>query len=271
MRSNRFGRRCAVLAGALVLALLPAARGLAWDPSGVWSSAVIRHDAFEQFLLRYVRIGADGVHGVAYGEVGPASRARLERYIEGLRTLSLDAYPKRERLAYWLNLYNALVIRLVLDHYPIASLLEIPGPDGADPFDLTLIEIDGRALSLDGIAEDVLMTSWHDPRIYLGLSCGAIGCPNLQPEPFTGARVDDQLTEAAMAYVNDRRCLLMRDGELLVSSLYLWHQDDFGGSDRAIIHHLMTYADPALAKRLQTFERIGGDIFDWRLNDATNR
>jgi hypothetical protein len=243
----------------------------AWDPTSPASEGQVRHGAFEQFLIRYVRVGPDGLNRVAYAEVGPAAREALERYVQGLTTVPLERFGRNERLAYWLNLYNALVIRLILEHYPVDSILDITAPDGRGPFAQPLARIGGRWLSLDAIRDDVLMAGWADPRIPFGLSCGAVGCPDLQPEPFVGWRVQAQLTEAAMAYVNDRRCLRIRNGKLTVSSLYRWHEDAFGGSERGVIRYLMSYAKPALAKRLQTFERIEADIFDWRLNDTRTR
>jgi hypothetical protein len=71
-----------------------------------------------------------------------------------------------------------------------------------------------------------------------------------------------------MAYVNDPHCIRFGDQTLEVSSLFRWYQEDFGGSERAVINHLMAYAEPQLAMRLQKFERITADAFDWRLNDA---
>jgi hypothetical protein len=257
----------ALVAGAC---FAPIARA-GWDPASPAAGGQIRHAAFEQFLIRYLRVGQDGLHRVAYAEVAPASRAALDRYIEGLTTIPLARFGRNEQLAYWLNLYNALVIRLVLEHYPIESILDITGPDGRGPFGQPLVEVDGHWRSLDAIRDDILMAGWGDPRIPFGLSCGAIGCPDLQPEPFVGWRVDSQLNEAAMAYVNDRRCLTIREGKLTVSSLYRWYQGAFGGSDRGVIRYLMSYAEPALAKRLEGFERIEADAFDWRLNDATPR
>jgi hypothetical protein len=71
-----------------------------------------------------------------------------------------------------------------------------------------------------------------------------------------------------MAYVNDPRCIRIEDDRLGVSSLYRWYAPDFGGSDTAIINHLMAYAEPKLAMQLERFGKISDDGFDWRLNDA---
>lgn len=239
-------------------------RWLDHDPT---SMREIEHRPWEQFLLRYLRIGADGVHRIAYAEVTPADRTLLERYVRGLADLPIAAYGRDEQMAYWINLYNALVVRLVLDHYPVASIRDIGGrPDG--PWGLDLVEVDGEPLSLNDIEHRILRPIWRDPRVHYALSCGAVGCANLQPMPFEGERIDRQLTEAAMAFVNDARCVRI-DERLVVSSIFRWYREDFGGSDRHVISHLMAYAEPGLALALQRFDRVDADLFDWRLNDAS--
>ena len=242
-------------------------RWLAHDPA---STRHIDHSEWDAFLMRYVRIGAEGVHRVAYGEVTPADRALLDRYVAYLAGLPISEYARAEQMAYWINLYNALVVRLVAEHYPIASIRDVgpPGAPGAGPWRLELVEVEGLALSLYDIAHRILRPIWRDPRVHYALSCGAVGCPNLQPEPFEADQLERQLSEAAMAYINHARCIRIEDDQLGLSSLYRWYRDDFGGTDRAVINHLMAYAEPALAIKLQGFDRISDAGFDWRLNDA---
>lgn len=240
-------------------------RWAAHDPD---SLRHIDHAEWDAFLTRYLRIGADGVHGVAYGDVSAADRALLDDYIARLAALPISAYDRAEQMAYWINLYNALVVRLVVDHYPIASIRDIGSPPGGGPWSQTLVEVEGIPLSLNDIAHRILRPIWKDSRVHYALACGAVGCPNLRPEPFDGRQLDRQLSEAAMAYINDARCIRIEGDRLALSSIYRWYRDDFGPTDRDVINHLMAYADPGIAIRLQRFERISDDGFDWRLNDA---
>jgi Protein of unknown function, DUF547 len=243
-------------------------RWLAHDPD---SMQQIDHAEWDAFLTRYLRIGADGVHRVAYGEVTPEGRAELDGYIARLAAVPIGQYNRPEQMVYWINLYNALVVRLVLDHYPIASIRDVqtqPGAAGAGPWREGLIEVEGTPLSLHDIAHRILRPIWRDPRVHYALACGAVGCPNLQPAPFAAGQLEHQLSEAAMAYVNDPRCIRIEGDHLGLSSLYRWYRDDFGATDRDVINHLMAYAEPDLAMKLQRFDRISGDGFDWRLNDA---
>ena len=176
-------------------------------------------------------------------------------------------------MAFWINLYNALVVRLVIDHYPIASVRDIGGPPGArggGPWARKLVEVEGTPLSLDDIVHRILRPIWGDPRVHYALACGAVGCPNLQPEPFEAGELERQLSEAAMAYVNHPRGILIDGDRLRLSSIYRWYRDDFGPTDRDVINHLMAYAEPHLAMRLQRFETISEDDFDWHLNDAAS-
>jgi hypothetical protein len=225
-----------------------------------------------QFLLRYLRLGPDGVHRVAYGEVTPRDFAALNRYVAHLASLPVAKYNRDEQMAYWINLYNALIVRLVIERYPVASIRKITADNGAGdtgPFDLELVEIDGARLSLNDIRHRILHPIRGDARIHYALSCAALGCPDLQPEPFVGDRLDEQLSAVAMDYINDPRCIRIDGERLAVSNLFFWYEEDFGGTDRAVISHLMAYAEPWLAMRLQRFDRISGYVFNWDLNDAT--
>jgi Protein of unknown function, DUF547 len=244
-------------------------RWTAHDPN---SAQTIDHGAWEAFLTRYLRIGANGVHGIAYGLVTSADRRALDAYIDGLSRLPISSYSRPEQMAYWINLYNALLVRVVLAHYPIASVRDIGASmsqGSTGPWHEKRLEIEGTAVSLGDIEHRILRPIWRDPRIHYALSCAAVGCPNLQPEPFRADRLERQLSQAAMAYINDARCIETDGDRLVVSSIYRWYQDDFGGSDLGVINHLMAYAEPDLAMSLQHFERITGDDFEWRLNDAT--
>jgi Protein of unknown function, DUF547 len=244
-----------------------------WEAHDPASVRHIDHREWEAFLTRYLRIGADGVHRVAYGEVTAADRARLDDYIARLAAVPIGTYDRAEQMAYWINLYNALVVRLVIDHYPIASIRDIDsrsGKPGRGPWADKMVEVEGIPLSLNDITHRILRPIWRDPRVHYALACGAVGCPNLQPEPFVAAQLESQLDEAAMAYINDPRCITIGDDRLRLSSIYRWYRDDFGPTDRDVINHLMAYAEPGLAMRLQGFDKISEDDFDWRLNDAAS-
>jgi hypothetical protein len=240
-----------------------------WQAHDPAAQTRIEHGAWAGFLARYVAAGADGINRVAYGEVTPGDRAQLERYVEALAGLPISRYARAEQMAYWINLYNALTVRLVLAHYPVASIRDIdisPGLFSDGPWGRQLVAIEGEPVSLDDIEHRILRPIWHDARIHYALNCAALGCPSLQPEPFLAEHLEEQLERAARAYVNHPRAVTIADGELVVSSIYEWFKEDFGGTDQGVIAHLRCYAAPALARALERFSALDDDRYDWRLN-----
>ena len=246
-----------------------------WQAHDPASQAIIDHDAWGSFLERYLVEGDDAVNRVAYAEVTAADRAALNAYLEGLAAVPVSAQNRAEQMAYWINLYNALTLQVVLDHYPVDSIRDINISPGLfsgllnrGPWGKTLIEVEGEALSLDDVEHRILRPIWGDPRVHYAVNCASIGCPDLQSEPYRGAAIDAQLDAAARDYVNDPRGVAVENGKLIVSSIYEWFKADFGGDDRGVIEHLQRYAAPALAASLEPFPAIDDDRYDWRLNDA---
>ncbi len=167
----------------------------------------------------------------------------------------MSALRRPEQLAYWINLYNALTVQVVLDHYPVASIHDIaisPGLLAIGPWDKPLIEIEGAAVSLNDIEHRILRPIWRDPRIHYAVNCASIGCPDLQARAFTAETAEALLEAAARAYVNHPRGARVEAGELTVSSIYAWYREDFGGTEAGVIAHLKRYAAPELAKALET-------------------
>ncbi len=171
-----------------------------------------------------------------------------------------------------MNLYNALTVRVVLDHYPVRSIRDIdisPGLFADGPWGAKLVTVEGQALSLDDIEHRILRPIWNDPRTHYALSCAAIGCPDLVPEAFTPENRDRLLTRGARAYVNNPRGVSIdAEGRIAASSLYDWYRTDFGADTRAVLEYLARLAEPPLAERLRKATDIDRYDYDWSLNDA---
>ncbi len=244
------------------------ARWQAHDPS---STAAIDHALWSRFLDQYLVQGTDGINRVAYGMVSTDQKAGLGRYIDRLTALPISTYSRREQMAYWVNLYNALTVKVILDNYPVGSIRDIdisPGLFSDGPWGKKLVTIEGERVALDDIEHQILRPIWRDPRIHYAVNCASLGCPNLLPMPFTAATLDRQLDQAAVDFINHERAVSIKDGELHVSSIYSWFGKDFGDRDKDIIEHLKRYAAPDLAKKLSGSSSIDDDQYDWRLNDA---
>ncbi|NIO40956.1 MAG: DUF547 domain-containing protein, partial [Burkholderiales bacterium] len=170
------------------------------DPSAV---TTIDHGRWDHFLKTYVSAFPDGVNRLAYARVSETDRKRLDRYIDDLVALPISAYSRNDQRAYWINLYNALTVQLILDHYPVKSIRHIkPHPFAIGPWRKKLITVEGERLSLDDIEHRILRPIWRDPRLHYAVNCAAIGCPNLQTEAYTASNADTLLDRGAKTYVN---------------------------------------------------------------------
>ncbi|HKX09751.1 MAG TPA: DUF547 domain-containing protein [Stellaceae bacterium] len=242
-----------------------------WLQNEPASTRRVDHDAWTRLLTRYVVPGPDGVNRVAYGRVDASDRALLQSYIGALESVAVSRLNRAEQRAYWINLYNALTLRVVLDHYPVTSIRDIhlgPGWFDVGPWQAKLVRVEGEPLSLDDIEHGILRPIWRDPRLHYALNCASLGCPKLQPVAFTAETAERLLEEGARAYVNSPRGARIDGGHLVVSSIYRWYRSDFGTNDASVMDHLRRYATPALAAGLTRFRAPDDDEYDWRLIDS---
>jgi len=243
-----------------------------WQAHDPDSTARIDHGTWDALLERYVSAHGDGINRVDYRGWGNSGRAGLRSYIDALAAVPVSRRNRAEQFAYWVNLYNALTVDVVLDHYPVDGIRDIdisPGLFSDGPWGRALVTVEGVELTLDDIEHRILRPIWRDPRIHYAVNCAALGCPNLQRRAFSGSNLETLLDDGARTFVNHPRGAEVRDGGLYVSSIYAWFQEDFGGSDSGVIAHLRRYAGPDLASRLEGITRIAGHSYDWSLNDAT--
>ena len=233
--------------------------------------------AFDGLLGSYVTKGADGVTRVDYARwksAGPDVEA-LSEFIKTQSAVAPSGLSKPAQLAYWANLYNAITLKVILDAYPVASIRDIKSkgvwldPKAfLGPWVEKRVTVEGRELSLDEIEHAILRPTFKDPRVHYSVNCASFGCPNLRPVAWRAETLEAELDAAARDYVNHPRGAAIEAGSLKVSSIYKWFKADFGGTDAGVIAHLKQYANPQLAKKLETLKVIGGDDYDWSLNDT---
>ena len=225
-------------------------------------------------MQAYVSTDAIDVNRGAYGHVTVADKEALNGYLEYLSNLPIKLFNRAEQAAYWINLYNAFTVRLMLEFYPVNSIKDIEissnplGSIFSGPWDHKLLDVGGEPLSLNDIEHRILRPIWGDPRIHYAVNCAAVGCPNLHPLAFTGANTETLLDHAAQNYVNSPRGARIEDGQLIVSKIYAWFVDDFGGSKEGVLAHLRHLAEPPLAHALEGRTSIDDYEYDWGLNDS---
>jgi len=269
---------------AIALAVLP----LAPSETAAQSAPSVEpfHRPFDQQLDVNVR------DGLVYYRALKSERGRLDRYVASLNVpaATFDKWSREEKLAFWLNGYNAIVLQTVVTAYPIqgkastypsSSIRQIPGA-----FERTKHRLAGRALTLDEIEKTVL-PEFKDPRVYLALGRGAIGSGRLRSEAYTASRLESQLAAVQSEFVNHQEMLKIDrlTGQVSVTPLISWHEAEFiaaydkGAEGRfaqrsPIERAVLAFVGPHLLRIEREFVeknafRMVFHEFDWRLNDLT--
>jgi len=216
-------------------------------------------------------------------------RSLLEQYVQALgRTdpARLEAASREDQLAFWLNAYNACMLHLVAEHYPIERggvglrqrLRNVAArrPDSSvwwirDVFDGRFCMVAGRERSLDEIEHEIIRPVFEEPRIHFAVNCAAHDCPELREEAYVGDRLDEQLDDQVARFMALDRHFRIEEGDppvLRVNRVLDWFSEDFAGKD-GIPHFFAPYLpEDERSTVLRDDLRIEFFDYDWTLNDV---
>lgn len=255
-----------VSAAMLLVSCAPAAKQVEgnWATSGT-KAEPINHDAWDEILTDYARPADDGVNRVDYNGIKSKAASELKAYLIALQSVTISEYPRDEQFAYWVNLYNAATVQVILDNYPLESIRDI-GLLGQGPWKDKILKVEVRKLSLDDIEHGILRPLWKDVRLHYAVNCASIGCPNLALKAYRASTLEAMLDDAARAYINHPRGFARIKGRLVASNIFEWYQSDWG-SDANVLTHARKYANGDVAAMLSSVKTIDGYDYDWALND----
>ena len=207
-------------------------------------------------------------------------RTMLDSYIDSIGSVSPQSHPERfassaHQLAYWINVYNALVLRGIIDAYPIESVKDIKLFNGF--FNRQTWNVGGRPLTLDEIENDIIRPQFKEPRIHFVLNCGAKSCPPLENRAFTGASLEYRLEKAVMRFTASEDFFELREDQLILSKIIDWYRSDFHHQKPSnnpqstvidpLISYFIPYADPSMRDLLrQPTLNVEFRDYDWSLN-----
>ncbi len=232
------------------------------------STKSIDHSAWDKLLKTYIRKGKDDLNELDYKALKKSGHKQLKAYLKRLQAVNVFSLNRAEQFAFWVNLYNAKTVDVILARYPVSSIKSIwSGIFSPGPWKLKNMVVNGQALTLDDVEHVILRGLWGDPRIHYAVNCAAIGCPNLAIDAFTAANTQRLLQGGAKAYVNSVRGVEISNGRVKASKIYKWFIVDFGGNEQGILKHLRRYAAPKLAAKLKKARKISSYEYDWALND----
>jgi len=239
---------------------------LYWQESNENNTDTINHGLFDEFLLNNVN-ETDALRTVNYKGVSATDKNKLSDYLQQLQLIDPRTYNKDEQLAYWVNLYNALVINLVITHYPIDSIRNI-GDGFTGPWNIELATIAGKAITLNKIEHGILRPLWQENRIHYVINCASTGCPDVPTKSFSSININKQLNNAASRFINQNKGAYIVNNTMTVSSIYKWFSVDFGSSEQALLDHLKQFALPPFKKEIEVFSGGINFDYDWSLNIA---
>jgi len=212
-----------------------------------------------------------------------ASRAMLDAYVDSLGKVSPRNHPQRfptrhHELAYWINAYNAFVLRGVVDAYPVASVKDITPLGGF--FTRKKFTAGGQEFTLNDIENEIIRPLYQDPRIHFAVNCGARSCPPLQQRAFAGEDLDARLEQVLERFARNPQFVRLDYGndQLQLSKILEWYGEDFvkwfpqdrnsAPANPTLVDYLLPYLPAEMASYLRQYPklRVTYDDYDWALN-----
>ena len=243
-----------------------------WQKHDPGSLIIVDHIDWDIMLQHYVKTSHPSrINRFQYNSVSEKDRKVLVDYLQKMQAVNVSSLNRSEQKTFWINLYNALTVNVVLGHYPVKSIRDIdisPGIFSSGPWDAQLLKIEGQDISLNDIEHRILRPIWQDNRVHYAVNCASIGCPNLQSKAYTSQDLEQMLDKAAREFINHPRGVSFAGNRFRVSSIYFWFKADFDNSEKGIIQHLRKYLSPENIKKLNTLQNKNiAHHYDWSLNE----
>ncbi|WP_299669365.1 DUF547 domain-containing protein [uncultured Polaribacter sp.] len=190
-----------------------------------------------------------------------ADEANLDTYISYLeKTSPANSWSDNKQKAFWINAYNAYTIKLILENYPLKSIMNIK-ESGKTAWKIPFAKVGGQTYTLDHIEHEILRKKLFDPRIHVGVNCASVSCPKLGNMAFTEENVDASLEKLMKEFINDTSRNKISNKKVQVSSIFDWFKEDFT-KNGSLIEYLNKYSETEINKKARTNYLK----YDWSLN-----
>ena len=232
------------------------------------SILAIDHGKFARFLANNRKnLPKYGIFGLNYAKISSADKQLLKLYLMDMGEVNLSLYNYDAQYAYWLNIYNAITIVIVLEYYPIPSFRAIEGAMKAkkSPWSLERFTQNGVQMSLDQVEHDILRGFFLDWRLHFAIHAATISSGSLQATPYKAEQLDAQLEATVRQALLDPHVVSLDGNVLRLDARFHWYRQDFGKSFQDILQILRKYRED-IANRLPQDFKIEY-FFDWTLND----
>lgn len=209
------------------------------------------HKLFDNFLKNYVSNSGN----VNYAGI-KKNEASLDAYLTTLENTKFNTtWSREDKLAFWINAYNAYTIKLILNNYPVAKITDL---HAGKPWDHKWIKLTGKTLSLNNIENDIIRPEFKEPRIHFAVNCAAKSCPPLLNAAYTAGNLESKLDSQTKKFVNNSEFNTLGKSEITISKIFEWYGSDFGD----VASYIARYADTVV----KPTAKVKFNEYDWNLN-----
>lgn len=238
-----------------------------WNQYDSQSTATVDHQQWQQLLDDFLVADSSGINLMDYEGLQYDGLESLNNYVNTLASIDPRTLNRSEKMSYWINLYNALTVKVITEAYPVASILETgQSVINKGPWDDQLITVVGKKLTLNDIEHRILRPVFDDYRIHFAVNCASIGCPNLSSRMFQGAQLDAMLDQASTEFLQHPRAISIHGDRMHLSSLFSWYSGDFGEDLDSVIATLSKHLPKELAEPVRDFDGNVTYEYDWSIN-----
>ncbi|MCF8369205.1 MAG: DUF547 domain-containing protein [Bacteroidales bacterium] len=217
-----------------------------------YSQNIDDHNQWDKLLKQFVSEKGE----VDYNGFKNA-RHELDLYLNALsKTNATSLSGNNEKLAFWINAYNAFTVELIIDHYPLKSIMDIE-----KAWDISFIHINGTMYSLNQIEHEIIRKEFNEPRIHFALVCAAISCPVLFNEAYTASNLDSQLQRQGELFINDPSKNNITNSKVDVSQIFNWFKEDFTKNGT-----LIGFLNQFSRTRIEPDAKVNFNEYNWSLN-----
>jgi hypothetical protein len=231
-----------------------------------------RHQLFTELLSMYVHDGS-----VNYNQM--RSDTLLTEYIDWLAEANPDTFPdEKEKLAFWINAYNAYTLKIICDNYPVESINDLHSGGlilgmvfKSTVWDRKFVVVNEKAMTLNAIEHEIVRPRFKDPRAHFALVCASKSCPPLRGEAYEGSTLNEQLDDQARRFLRNPfwNEFFREENRAELSKIFSWYDTDFGASDADVLKHVARFLPDSLGQQILA-DPPGWDIsyksYDWSLN-----
>ncbi len=226
------------------------------------SSQPVSHEIWNELVGKYVtEEGKVDYKGFVKDSV------RLNQYLAILSSSHPNDtnWNRNERLAYWLNAYNAFTVQIVTRNYPQKSIKDIKNgiPFVNTVWDIKFIKIENETYDLNNIEHGIVRPRFEEPRVHFALNCASVSCPRLRNEAYTAEKLEAQLTDQTKYFLANPVKNKFENGYVQLSKIFSWFKGDFTKKGTKLRDFINQYSEVKINLKTD----IDYLDYDWNLNE----